>query len=83
MYTAYNSIYKITDKGIFEIIGPFGIFEILKIIGTNLNKLQTGQISTYLQFMVFLPLIFIYILINDFITLNLSINTYLILIPFS
>ena len=74
MFFAYNTVYKITDKGILELIGPFGFFKILQEIATKINTLQNGEISQYLKFMAIIPLLFVYFLTEDFfnITLNLQ-----------
>ena len=41
------SISKLLDKGIIELIGPFGLTEGSYLASHNLSKLDTGVITTY------------------------------------
>jgi NADH-ubiquinone oxidoreductase chain 5 len=50
---AYNISYKLIDKGLLELIGPFGIWNTLKTFGTLLNSLQKGNLNDYLFYMAF------------------------------
>lgn len=63
--------YKNLDKGLFEFFGPFGFWNLIKVIQKNLIKVQTGSISLYLfiygfTFFVIIYLIKIDILFNFF-----------------
>ena len=58
--------YKLIDKGLLEILGPFGFWKILKFIGFNLLKLSNGLLSNYLFFMAFFVLFFSYLLTIEF-----------------
>jgi NADH-ubiquinone oxidoreductase chain 5 len=61
------SISKILDRGVIELIGPYGLSSILTNTGINIAKLDTGVITTYslyftlgllsLLFLVFAPLL--------------------------
>jgi NADH:ubiquinone oxidoreductase subunit 5 (subunit L)/multisubunit Na+/H+ antiporter MnhA subunit len=44
---SYSTSYKFVDKGIFEILGPSGLSFIIRKIGLNLSKLQTGYVYHY------------------------------------
>ena len=62
----YNYIYKSTDKGLIELLGPTGVtYSIYKLIRFQ-NKYQTGLIFQY-TCLLFLSLIFFTILIEFFI----------------
>jgi NADH-ubiquinone oxidoreductase chain 5 len=63
---SYN-ISKILDRGVIELIGPYGISSALTNTGINISKLDTGVITTYsiyitlsllsLLFIVFAPIL--------------------------
>jgi proton-translocating NADH-quinone oxidoreductase chain L len=60
---SYDSMYKLFDKGIIEVLGPFGIVSILnKAIVTN-TKMQTGMVYHYFGLMVLSILLFILLII--------------------
>ena len=43
----YATSYKIIDRGIFEILGPYGIATVLSKLSSTISKLQTGYIYHY------------------------------------
>jgi NADH-ubiquinone oxidoreductase chain 5 len=61
------SISKMLDKGVIELIGPYGLSSTLTNTGINISKLDTGLITTYslyitlgllcLLFLVFAPIL--------------------------
>ena len=61
------TISKVLDRGVIELVGPYGISTILTKTGVNISKLDTGVITTYslyitlgllsLLFLVFAPLL--------------------------
>lgn len=57
---AYNISYKLIDKGLLELIGPFGIWNVLKTSGALLNTLQKGNLNDYLFYMAFGAILCIY-----------------------
>jgi NADH-ubiquinone oxidoreductase chain 5 len=60
---SYNSMYKLFDKGVIEMIGPFGIVNTLnRAIITN-NKMQTGMVYHYFGLMVLSILLFILLIV--------------------
>jgi NADH-ubiquinone oxidoreductase chain 5 len=71
---SYN-ISKILDRGVIELIGPYGISSILTNTGINISKLDTGVITTYsiyitlsllsLLFIVFAPILIETSLLNE------------------
>lgn len=60
-------ISKVLDRGVIELIGPFGLSNVLTNTGINISKLDTGVITTYslyitlallsLLFLVFAPIL--------------------------
>jgi len=62
------TISKILDKGLIEIMGPYGLSNVFSMTGLNISKLDTGVVTTYslyislglltLLFLVFSPLYF-------------------------
>lgn len=69
------TISKVLDRGIIEIVGPFGLSNVLQNTGFKLAKLDTGVITTYslyitlgllsLVFLVFSPILFDNYLLNE------------------
>ena len=65
-FKAGYNISKVLDRGVIEMIGPFGISHILTNSGNKIAKLDTGTITTYslyitlglltLLFLIFTPL---------------------------
>ena len=56
---AYSTSYKFIDKGIFEILGPTGLSNIIVNISSNLNRLQTGHLYHYTSMLlIFVSLFF-------------------------
>ena len=45
---SYNHTYRMIDKNIFEIMGPFGIVYNIKVIINKVNLLQTGLLYHYI-----------------------------------
>jgi len=71
----YN-ISKILDRGVIELVGPYGISSALTNTGINISKLDTGVITTYsiyitlsllsLLFIVFAPILIETLLLSEF-----------------
>jgi NADH-ubiquinone oxidoreductase chain 5 len=71
---SYN-ISKILDRGVIELIGPYGLSSTLTNTGINISKLDTGIITTYsiyitlsllsLLFIVFAPILIETSLLNE------------------
>ena len=68
------SISKILDRGIIELIGPFGLSSIVKNTGDNIAKLDTGIVTNYALYIV-LGLITLVFLLFAPILLNSSLLT--------
>ncbi len=61
------TISKVLDRGVIELVGPYGISTVLTNTGVNISKLDTGVVTTYslyitlgllsLIFLVFAPLL--------------------------
>lgn len=70
----YN-ISKILDRGIIEMVGPYGLSQTLTNTGKNISKLDTGVITTYsiyitlsllsLIFLIFAPILIDTSLLNE------------------
>ena len=45
------TISKVLDRGVIELIGPFGLSNTLVKTGLNIGKLDTGVITTYALYM--------------------------------
>jgi NADH-ubiquinone oxidoreductase chain 5 len=71
-----NSISKVLDRGVIELVGPYGLASVLENTANNIAKLDTGVITTYslyitigilsLVFLVFAPLLFDTNIISEF-----------------
>ena len=69
------TISKVLDRGIIEVVGPFGLSHILQNTGNKIANLDTGVITTYslyitlgllsLLFLVFSPILFDNSLLNE------------------
>lgn len=47
MNLSYNTIYKYIDKGVLELVGPFGIVNCIRQLMLPQHILQTGLIYHY------------------------------------
>jgi len=70
----YSTSYKLVDRGIFEVTGPYGLNYIISKTGSDLQKLQSGYLYHYT--FIFLVIISL-ILIFEHIVLLESINSIL------
>nr|YP_010955425.1 NADH dehydrogenase subunit 5 [Butyriboletus hainanensis]WMX20515.1 NADH dehydrogenase subunit 5 [Butyriboletus hainanensis] len=71
-----NTISKVLDRGVIELLGPYGLASVLENSANNIAKLDTGVITTYslyitigilsLVFLVFAPLLFDTYIIAEF-----------------
>jgi len=71
-----NTISKVLDRGVIELLGPYGLASVLENTANNIAKLDTGVITTYslyitigilsLSFLVFAPLLFDTFIISEF-----------------
>ena len=71
-----NTISKVLDRGVIELLGPYGLASVLENTANNIAKLDTGVITTYslyitigilsLVFLVFAPLLFDTYIISEF-----------------
>jgi len=71
-----NTISKVLDRGVIELLGPYGLASVLENTANNIAKLDTGVITTYslyitigilsLAFLVFAPLLFDTFIISEF-----------------
>ena len=41
------TIFKVLDRGVIKLVGPYGISTILTKTGVNIGKLDTGVVTTY------------------------------------
>jgi NADH-ubiquinone oxidoreductase chain 5 len=71
-----NTLSKVLDRGVIELLGPYGLASVLENTANNIAKLDTGIITTYslyitigilsLVFLVFAPLLFDTYIISEF-----------------
>ena len=71
-----NTISKVLDRGVIELLGPYGLASVLENTANSIAKLDTGVITTYslyitigiltLVFLVFAPLLFDTYVISEF-----------------
>nr|YP_009710830.1 NADH dehydrogenase subunit 5 [Paxillus involutus]QFZ98779.1 NADH dehydrogenase subunit 5 [Paxillus involutus] len=71
-----NTISKVLDRGVIELVGPYGLASTFINTANNIAKLDTGIITTYslyitigilsLVFLVFAPLLFDIYIISEF-----------------
>ena len=71
-----NYISKVLDRGVIELLGPYGLASVLENTANNIAKLDTGVITTYslyitigilsLVFLVFAPFLFDTYIISEF-----------------
>src|SRR6266702_1396464 len=71
-----NTISKVLDRGVIELLGPYGLASVLENSANNISELDTGVITTYslyitigilsLVFLVFAPLLLDTYIISEF-----------------
>nr|YP_009988308.1 NADH dehydrogenase subunit 5 [Gelidiella acerosa]QNM39446.1 NADH dehydrogenase subunit 5 [Gelidiella acerosa] len=77
----YSISFKNLDRGFIEIIGPFGLSNLITSWANITKQLQTGQITHYLFFMVFGVCLFL-VWINLSYHFLLSVTLYVVLLFF-
>ena len=63
LWFAYNTFFKLVDKGFLEILGPTGISFVMYKLSTRFRKLQTGYIYQY-SFIILFSLILFFIFLD-------------------
>ena len=48
----YSVSFKLLDRGFIELVGPYGLTKLIPKWSESLSKLQTGQITHYIFFMI-------------------------------
>ena len=59
------SISKVLDRGVIELVGPYGIANTFVTIGTCISKLDTGIITTYGLYIILSLLSLIYVIFGS------------------
>lgn len=59
------TISKVLDRGVIELLGPYGLANTFTNLGLNLSKLDTGIITTYGLYIVISLLALIYVLFGS------------------
>lgn len=59
---SYNNTYKLIDKNILELLGPFGIFYNIKCTLNKVFLFQTGLLFHYLGIILLILIYFVYFL---------------------
>jgi NADH-ubiquinone oxidoreductase chain 5 len=57
---------KVLDRGVIELVGPYGLSNVLTKTGINISKLDSGIITTYALYIVIAMLSIIFVLFNAF-----------------
>lgn len=68
----YEISFKVFDRGFIELIGPYGLTKNLRRIGAKIVKLQSGQITHYLFFIIVGLLTFLLLMSISFYSLDLK-----------
>ena len=63
---SYNVFYRFIDKGILELIGPFGIVCSIRHLLLAQNKLQTGLLYHYSGYILLCFICLTHILVDNF-----------------
>jgi NADH-ubiquinone oxidoreductase chain 5 len=58
---SYFYSYKTIDRGLVEVVGPFGIVYFINLLYVNVNKFQTGFILNYLVYICIFIVCFIFL----------------------
>lgn len=66
---SYNISYKMIDRGIFEMIGPFGFTNIIYIFSNYVNKTQSGNLNHYI-YLFFLLILTSLCFYNSYVTIS-------------
>lgn len=77
---AGNTISKVLDRGVIELLGPYGLAYSLNNTATNIAKLDTGIITTYSLYMTISIISIIFLLFTPIIFDTSVISEYRILI---
>ena len=80
LYISYFKTYKLIDRGIIEILGPYGLSIIFSNFSFRLSKLHTGYIYNYSLLMVISCLVLIGFVLNCYSTFVISCNVLILLI---
>ncbi|BDI12871.1 NADH dehydrogenase subunit 5 (mitochondrion) [Phanerochaete sordida] len=68
-------ISKVLDRGVIELIGPYGLANVLTNTGINISKLDTGIVTTYALYIVLALLSIIFVLFNSLLIENSIFDT--------
>ena len=79
LHFGYHITYKLIDKGIVELFGPYGITKTLHSLSKRLSSLQTGYIYNYSFVMLFSLIFFGLLLLNNIFEYNNQIAILLVL----
>ena len=63
LYFGYHVSFKTIDRGLIELVGPFGITNLIKKLSQNISKLQTGLIYHYIFVMVLGVVIILFLML--------------------
>lgn len=66
---SYNISYKMIDRGIFEMIGPFGFMNIIHAFSNYISKTQSGNLNHYI-YLFFVNILIVICFYNGYVTIN-------------
>ena len=62
-YSSLNFTFKLFDKGLIELFGPYGIVKVTSYFINSVSKIQTGLIYHYSGFIILGLIFYIFVLI--------------------
>jgi NADH-ubiquinone oxidoreductase chain 5 len=65
-------ISKLLDRGVIEVVGPYGLSSFLIDLGKNISKLDTGLITTYALYMTLGALGLVFVVFSSFFIISIE-----------
>nr|QJH88478.1 Nad5 [Pterocladia lucida] len=80
----YNVTFKNLDRGFIELLGPYGLASWIPSWAVNIRRLQTGQLTHYIFFMIlgFCLFAFLPFCLSNVVTFTFPVIFYLVLVFF-
>jgi len=66
LHSGYT-VSKILDRGVIELLGPYGLSNYLINLGQNISKLDEGRITTYAMYMIIGLIILVFLVFTPLI----------------
>jgi NADH-ubiquinone oxidoreductase chain 5 len=81
LHSGYT-VSKILDRGVIELLGPYGLSNYLINLGQNISKLDEGRITTYAMYMIIGLIILVFLVFTPLIVKENLLEPRLIIILF-